>query len=113
MSATPEADAVIANDSGGSDYIANLATLARRLESQRDDALRQRDEWFSALSDLKENLAVIIPALETASGLKADDFRDTCPDNGLSSNEWAALWLARAIQEGAQNQEANQCSPSA
>ena len=74
-----------------------------KLERQRDEALRQRNEWFNALCDQKENLALIIPALETASGIKADDLRATCPDNGISANEWAALWMASAIQERATN----------
>ncbi|NBR91250.1 MAG: hypothetical protein EBS68_15325 [Rhodobacteraceae bacterium] len=75
---------------------------AARANRQRDDALKQRDEHFLALSSVTETLALLIPALETASGLKAAEFYDTCPDNGTSRNEWAALWLARSIQEGAQ-----------
>ena len=43
-------------------------------------------------------LADVIPALERASGLKADDFRKLAGGE-LTGNEVAALWLARAILE--------------
>lgn len=96
---TPEVQAALAERDS---HVAVDADFAERMVRQRDDALAQRDAYFSALFDLKETLATIIPALETASGLKAAEFYDTCPDNGTSRNEWAALWLARSIQEGAQ-----------
>ena len=37
---TPETDAVVKNDCGGSGYIHNLAKLAEKLERERDEARR-------------------------------------------------------------------------
>lgn len=44
-------------------------------------------------------LALVIPALEKASGLAADSFREVTIKGRLSPDERAALWLARAILE--------------
>ena len=50
------------------------------------------------LESLEETLRLVIPALEKASGLKADDFRKHSVGN-LTPDEEAALWLARCILE--------------
>ncbi len=64
-----------------------------------DDTIRERDAYFTEAARTKETLAEIIPALEIASKCKADDLRSTCPGNSLTPDEWAALWMARAILE--------------
>ncbi len=56
------------------------------LETQRDAA------------QSKDVLADVIPALERASGLKAEEF-PVPSASAFSQNEWSALWLARAILE--------------
>ena len=64
--------------------------------TESDKAQAQR--LFEESARVKETLADIIPALERASGLKADDFRR--PSNGgLTGDEIAALWMSRAILE--------------
>ena len=50
------------------------------------------------LESLQETLEAVIPALEKASGLKADDFRKHTVGT-LTPDEVAALWLARCILE--------------
>jgi len=62
------------------------------------DAIKERDGYFSEAARMKETLAEIIPALERASGLKADDFRKLTRC-ALTGDEIAALWMARAILE--------------
>lgn len=64
-----------------------------------ENAIRERDAYFTEAARTKETLAEIIPALEKASGLKAEAFHASHPDNDLTRDEWAALWLARAILE--------------
>lgn len=48
----------------------------------------------------QETLDLLIPALEFASGCTARELRKTCPQTELTPDEWAALWMARAILEG-------------
>jgi hypothetical protein len=48
---------------------------------------------------LQTTLAEIIPALEIASKCKAEDLRALCLGHDLTPDEWAALWMARAILE--------------
>jgi len=64
-----------------------------------DDAIGERDAYFAEAARVKDTLADIIPALEIASGCNADELRATCPGNELTPDEWAALWMARAILE--------------
>jgi hypothetical protein len=64
-----------------------------------DDAIRERDAYFAEAARTKETLAEIIPALEIASKCNADELRKTCPVIELTPDEWAALWMARAILE--------------
>lgn len=52
-----------------------------------------------ALEQNTNTLAEIIPALEIASKCQADELRATCPGNDLTPDEWAALWMSRAILE--------------
>lgn len=63
------------------------------------DAIRERDAYFAEAARVKDTLAEIIPALEKASGLKADDFRRLNEGGLLTGDEIAALWMARAIME--------------
>jgi hypothetical protein len=76
-----------------------------------DDAIRERDAYFTEAARTKETLAEIIPALEIASKCRADDLRATCPGNSLTPDEWAALWMARAILEADSPNESS--SPAA
>lgn len=64
-----------------------------------ETALRDRDAYFAEAARVKDTLAAVIPALEKASGLKADDFRKHCAGAELTPDETAALWLSRAILE--------------
>lgn len=66
-----------------------------------DDAIKERDAYFAEAARVKETLSEIIPALEIASKCKADELRATCPGNALTPDEWAALWMAKAIVEAA------------
>jgi hypothetical protein len=75
------------------------------LQNQLAVALSERDAYFKESARVKETLADIIPALELASGLKADELRQT--GVVLSGDEVAALWMARAILE-AQNTESEE-----
>lgn len=68
--------------------------------SEQPNAVRERDAYYAEAARVKDTLAHIIPALEAASGCKADDLRALCPGNGLTPDEWAALWMARGILEG-------------
>lgn len=68
-------------------------------ETKLNDAVRERDAYFSEACRTKETLSSVIPALEKATGLNADDFRKLCPGTELTPDETAALWLARAIME--------------
>ncbi len=70
-----------------------------------DDALWERDAYFAEAARTKETLAEIIPALEVASGCKAGDLRSTWPGNDLTPDEWAGLWMARAILEDRKDQD--------
>ena len=63
-----------------------------------NDAIRERDAYFSEAQRTKETLAEIIPALERASGLNADQFRSLVQGD-MTPDEVAALWMARAILE--------------
>jgi hypothetical protein len=63
-----------------------------------EDIIRERDAYFADAARTKETLAEVIPALERASGLKADDFRKLAHGD-LTPDEVAVLWMARAILE--------------
>ena len=64
-----------------------------------EDMVRERDAYFAETVRLKETLAEIIPALEIGSKCKADELRASCPGNELTPDEWAALWMAKAMIE--------------
>jgi len=67
--------------------------------SELENAIAERDAYFSEAARTKETLAEVIPALEKASNLKANDLRKHCPNSALTPDEVAALWMARAILE--------------
>lgn len=69
------------------------------MNTELQDAVRERDAYFADAARVKDTLSAIIPALELASGLKADEFRQ-CTPGELTPDEVAALWLSRAILEG-------------
>jgi hypothetical protein len=54
MSDTAETDMVVAADTGDSGFIRNLVQLARRLERERDEARRERDELNNSLKCIEE-----------------------------------------------------------
>ena len=66
--------------------------------SELADALRERDAYFAEAARTKETLALIIPALERASGANADELRATVM-GVLTPDEWAGLWMAHTIME--------------
>ena len=66
--------------------------------SELETALKLADGYLTECHRVKETLAEIIPALEKATGLKADDFRGLTTGD-LTGDEVAALWMARAILE--------------
>jgi len=70
------------------------------MSTELENALRERDAYFADAARTKDTLALVIPALEKATGLKAEDFHGLA-DGEMSRDEMAALWLARAILEGA------------
>jgi hypothetical protein len=75
-----------------------MASFAAPTGSALADALRERDAYFAEAARTKETLAAIIPALERASGADADELRATATGE-LTPDEWAALWMGRAIME--------------
>lgn len=62
------------------------------------EACKLERDWNREESErLKDTLSEIIPALELASKCNADALRATCPNVTLTPNEWAALWMVKAI----------------
>ena len=68
-------------------------TLERELaavKAERDNLMAQRESFA-------ETLEAVLPALESASGLRREHF--PAMGSSLTANETAALWMARAINE--------------
>jgi len=63
----------------------------------------KQPEAINEAARVKRTLSDVIPALERASGLKADNFRKTS-GNLLTGDEIAALWMARSILEAPNDQ---------
>ena len=102
MSDTPRTDAaafpVMTWPSGDNPMVVR-ADFARQLERELDASNVQAYAFIAECHRTKDTLEAIIPALEAASGLNADEMRANCPDIELTRDEWAALWMARAILE--------------
>jgi len=60
----------------------------------KNDLVRERDGYFAEACRTKETLTRILPALEHASGKRADQFE---ADGAQTANEVAALSMARII----------------
>jgi hypothetical protein len=98
-SATPKTDAAW-NEWLRRGHAGRLRDEMAKLELELAEAHAQAYAYISEGHRTKDTLATVIPALEAVSGLKADEMRDNCPaDIELTRNEWAALWMARAILE--------------